>query len=68
VLGFLQALPRATVATDAEVLFFIERHALMGRGIGYIDAHLIERPSEGIGRFNASGLQGLSSPALRHGK
>jgi hypothetical protein len=23
------------------VLFFIERHGLMGRGIGYIDAHLL---------------------------
>ena len=25
----------------AEVLFFIERHRLMGRGIGYVDAHLL---------------------------
>lgn len=45
VLGLLQALPRATVATDTEVLFFIERHALMGRGIGYIDAHLLASAS-----------------------
>jgi hypothetical protein len=34
VLALLRGLPRATVATDDEVLFFIERHALMGRGIG----------------------------------
>lgn len=45
VLGLLQALPRATVATDTEVLFFIERHALMGQGIGYIDAHLLASAS-----------------------
>ena len=29
------------VASDGEVLFFIEYHQLMGRGIGYIDAHLL---------------------------
>jgi|SRR5581483_3211176 len=41
VLNALADLPHASVATDAEVLHFIERHALFGRGIGYIDAHLI---------------------------
>jgi len=41
VLNALADLPRASVATDAEVLHFIERHALFGRGIGYIDAHLL---------------------------
>lgn len=41
VLEALTDLPRASVATDAEVLHFIERHALSGRGIGYIDAHLL---------------------------
>ena len=41
VLRLLKVLPHATPATDAEVLFFIERHALMGRGIGYVDAHLL---------------------------
>jgi len=41
VLGLLAALPQARVAQDQEVLFFIERHGLMGRGIGYIDAHLL---------------------------
>ena len=37
VLQALADLPHADVATDAEVLHFIERHALFGRGIGYID-------------------------------
>jgi hypothetical protein len=32
-------LPRIPAATDAEVLFFSERRALHGCGIGYIDAH-----------------------------
>ena len=41
VLEALADLPHASVATDAEVLHFIERHALSRRGIGYIDAHLL---------------------------
>ena len=41
VLTLLNNLPRAPVANDHEVLLFIERHSLMGRGIGYIDAHLL---------------------------
>lgn len=41
VLRLLQDLPRAPLASDAEVFFFIERHRLMGRGMGYIDAHLL---------------------------
>ena len=41
VLRLLKDLPQAPVASDEEVLFFIERNALMGRGIGYVDAHLL---------------------------
>lgn len=41
VLDALSDLPKATVASDAEVLHFIHRHALFGRGIGYVDAHLL---------------------------
>ena len=41
ILGLLHCLPQAADATDAEVLLFIEQHKLMGRGIGYIDAHLL---------------------------
>ncbi len=40
-LNLLQGLPAATVASDAEVLLMIERDRLMGRGIGYVDAHLL---------------------------
>lgn len=35
----MAALPAAPLATDSEVLEFVERRAPMSRGIGYIDAH-----------------------------
>ncbi len=41
ILGGLKDLPQAFVATDDEVLQFIEANAVFGRGIGYIDAHLL---------------------------
>ena len=41
VMSLLQALPPMPVSTDKEVLFFIDRHKVMGRGIGYIDVHLL---------------------------
>ena len=41
VIGLLQALPQVPTATDDEVLYFIDKHELMGRGIGYVDAHLL---------------------------
>lgn len=41
ILGLLQSLPRLSAATEDETLFFIEQQHVMGRGIGYIDAHLL---------------------------
>ncbi|MBE2262353.1 MAG: type II toxin-antitoxin system VapC family toxin [Burkholderiaceae bacterium] len=41
VLGLLRSLPAISMATDQEVLYFIDNQALMGRGIGYVDAHLL---------------------------
>jgi predicted nucleic acid-binding protein len=41
ILELLQDLPAAVVATDSEVIHFIERHALHGKGVGYVDAHLL---------------------------
>ncbi len=41
VLNALSDLPHASVATNMEVLHLVDRHALFGRGIGYIDAHLL---------------------------
>lgn len=41
ILGLLHNLPQATVASDLEVLAFIEKRQLSGRGIGYVDAQLL---------------------------
>ncbi len=41
IMALLDDLPGVTAAADEEVLFFIERHSLMGCGIGYVDAHLL---------------------------
>jgi predicted nucleic acid-binding protein len=41
VLELLHGLPAASAASDSEVLLLIEREQLMGRGIGYVDAHLL---------------------------
>ena len=40
-LSDLRDLPQAIVAKDEEVLRMINRQALFGRGIGYVDAHLL---------------------------
>jgi len=41
VLRLLGDLPASPLATDPEALDYIERRALMGRGIGYVDVHLL---------------------------
>ena len=41
ILTYLQSLPMTILAEDQEVLRFIEDHRLMGKGLGYIDVHLI---------------------------
>ena len=41
VLRLLGDLPAAPMATDPEVLNYIERRALMGQRIGYVDVHLL---------------------------
>jgi len=41
ILSLLAHLPHCTAALDPEVLAFIENNKLMGRGIGYVDAHLL---------------------------
>ena len=40
-LYLLSCLPRCTTTSPEETLFFIGRHGLMGRGIGYIDASVL---------------------------
>ncbi|PIB91780.1 type II toxin-antitoxin system VapC family toxin [Caulobacter sp. FWC2] len=41
VLESLRQMPRAVLATDDEVLGFIEANGLPGLGVGYIDVHLL---------------------------
>jgi predicted nucleic acid-binding protein len=40
-LSLLNQLPLVISAKNEEVLFFIKQYNLMGRGIGYVDAHLL---------------------------
>jgi predicted nucleic acid-binding protein len=37
----LKRLPRAAVATNDELLAFIERRSLMGTGLNFVDMHLL---------------------------
>ena len=41
VLNLLSMLPSARVADAHEVLYFIEANQFYGKGIGYVDAHLL---------------------------
>ncbi len=41
ILSLLQALPQAIWAEHEEVMHFIENYSLMGKGLGYIDMHLL---------------------------
>lgn len=41
ILDALRVMPGAPVATQDEALAFLERHHLAGRGIGWVDVHLL---------------------------
>lgn len=41
ILSLLQALPMATYVEHEEVMRFIENYRLIGKGLGYIDMHLL---------------------------
>ena len=41
IFSVFKTLPALPIISDSEVLHFIERNRLMGRGIGYIDFHLL---------------------------
>ena len=41
ILSLLRVLPMATLAQHEEVMNFIEAYSLMGKGLGFIDMHLI---------------------------
>lgn len=48
-LHLLGSLPKAIEATNTEVLEFINTHRLFGRGIGYIDSHLLAAARLSVG-------------------
>ena len=41
ILSLLRALPSAEVAEHEEILAFIDSKQLMGKGLGYVDVHLL---------------------------
>lgn len=41
ILSLLQTLPMAVQAEHEDVIIFIEKYCLMGKGLGYIDMHLL---------------------------
>ena len=45
ILDALEALPKAPILEHSAVLTFVERHALMGRGLGWVDMHLLASAS-----------------------
>ena len=41
ILFLFQALPSTPIVEPSEILEFIENNSLMGRGLGYVDIHLL---------------------------
>lgn len=64
VLAWLGGLPSAETATHGEVMTLIERHRLAGRGVGWVDAHLLAAtlitPGASLWTYDAS-LQRVAS-------
>ncbi len=59
----LEQLPSITMADHSEVMAFIERQRLHGRGIGYIDVHLLASAAIDAARLWTKDrrLQGLAT-------
>jgi len=41
ILALLQALPSSPVITQDEFLHFVQTHSLAGKGLGFVDIHLL---------------------------
>jgi hypothetical protein len=63
VLALLNALPTATIAQHEEVLQFVDQEKLYGRGLGWIDVHLLASV-----RLMHLSLWTLDKPLLRVAK
>ena len=66
-IDYLSSLPPATLATDREVLQFIEANALFGLGLGYVDAQLLASVRLTPGATLWSGDKRLADVADRMG-
>jgi predicted nucleic acid-binding protein len=68
VLDTLRDLPAAVVATNGEVLEFIERNGLFGLGIGYVDAHLLAAVAltQGASLLTRDSRLGTAAERLSH--
>ena len=58
-LDHLGRLPRPVSASNDEVLVLLEQHRLFGRGLGWVDVHLLASA-----RLTGCGLWTLDSPLL----
>jgi predicted nucleic acid-binding protein len=69
VLRDLDLLPRSPMATDSEVLLLVKQSKLFGRGIGYVDAHLLAsaRLSAGASLWTFDKRLGAAAIQLRLG-
>jgi predicted nucleic acid-binding protein len=54
VLGLVRALPQLPVASEEEMMYFLDKHPLAGRGIGYFDMHLLAAATLASARFWAT--------------
>jgi hypothetical protein len=61
VLSDLQILPEARLASDPEVLQLVESRKLWGRGLGWIDAHLLASAILSNGRLWTLDLTSVGS-------
>lgn len=75
-LARLSRLPGAPLPGQANVLGFIERHALAGRGIGFVDMHLLASAMVAGARLRTRGRRladaaaglGVAAPAGRRAR
>jgi predicted nucleic acid-binding protein len=66
IIALLHSLPAAPRADDDEILFFVERHKLMGRGLGLVDVHLLASAMIGAASlWTADSNLGLAARNLR---
>jgi len=66
-IALLHDLPSSRMATNDEVMLYIEHHALMGRGLGFVDAHLLASVVIGDGAVLLTRDAALRSVAIEQG-